>query len=122
MHFSSILPVLAALGGINAAAIETDNNLMERAPTGIPLLKLTGVTRNPTSTFTGVGLPGACNALPANINTFKDATNIVKCFQCSVYTGRGCTGDVFTVGPQPQAFKQGQRPPTFKSWRCGCPS
>lgn len=119
MHVSTILTVVAvALGAANAAAID-DNVVEPRAPQGIKLIKLIGVTKNPKSVFTGVGVPGNCQRLPDNINTFNDVKSVLKCFECEVFTGKGCTGDTFTVGAK--FLVKGNDNPKWRSWRCNCP-
>ncbi|KAF7556141.1 hypothetical protein G7Z17_g1652 [Cylindrodendrum hubeiense] len=121
MHFSSILPVIAVvLGAANGAAI--DDSLVEpRAPScpvGIELLRLTGFPKNPDGVFTGIGIPGKCQNLPSNINTF-DKAEALNGFQCIIYTQKDCQGSTFTVGGGGNKAFKGQVP-KWRSFRCAC--
>ncbi|RFN49172.1 hypothetical protein FIE12Z_6575 [Fusarium flagelliforme] len=121
MLFSNIL-LLAGVAAALPEPIEEDSTLEARAPGGIKLIKLR-VSKK--STYTGSGFPGQCNSLPSNIKNFiedsPDTKSLLSCFECTVYTGHGCSGDELTFGG-PQAFKINKHPKkkTYKSWRCEC--
>lgn len=122
MRFSNIL-LLAGVAAALPEPIEEDTTLEARAPGGIRLIKL---RVNKKSTFTGVGFPGQCNNLPSNVKTFDidspDTKSILSCFECTVYTGHGCSGTSVTLeGQRAKAFsKHGGKKEIYKSWKCEC--
>ncbi|KAH6659110.1 hypothetical protein BKA67DRAFT_543592 [Truncatella angustata] len=100
--------------GLVFAATDADNKVYRRQISGVELLTLNGIPG--LGTFTGVGIPGECQNLPRNINTFTTA-EATPGFVCHVYTGGDCTGSFITVpGPSLLSLET----PTWQSWVCNC--
>ncbi|KAH7125065.1 hypothetical protein B0J13DRAFT_531320 [Dactylonectria estremocensis] len=124
MHFSTILPAIAAvLGAVNAAAFD-DSEVEPRAPNcplGIELLRLTGFPKNTGTVFTGVGKPGDCKFIPRNVRDFGKAEEL-NGFQCIIYEKFHCqtTGNTLEVGDGKKKFKGSDGP--WRSYRCACPT
>ena len=103
MHFSTLVSSLAF-----AAGAVSQNTQM---------LRLNGVPG--IGSFTGLGVPGACQPLPRNIRDFSSG-QATQGFRCFVYERAGCQGSFVTI-PGLEAPRR-PRPPQWQSWRCTCAS
>lgn len=120
MQLTSVLvPILAALGAVNAAPAEEINEELQQIPPPA-LLQLHQLPNMQGATFTGVGIPGECNNLPRNIFDFGSA-EAAPGFVCTIYTNPGCTGSTLTVGARQGGLFR-LVTPTWRSWRCVCRS
>ncbi|ENH61722.1 hypothetical protein FOVG_00151 [Fusarium oxysporum f. sp. pisi HDV247] len=126
MHLSSLIPIITlSLGAANAMAIEEEGTLEARSDQCNPGINLIKLKIKPGKYFTGVGKPGKCYNLPANIKYFDvysdDTKSLVSCFDCKVYTEVNCKGSYVSIeGADNFAFKTTKKP-HYKSWRCGPP-
>lgn len=72
--------------------------------------------------FSGVGVPGQCQNLPANIQTFSRAVPM-QGFRCYIYEQLDCSGSHITVpGLMPFGLPRGPAAPrpVWQSWMCTC--
>ncbi|KAF4332549.1 hypothetical protein FBEOM_13648 [Fusarium beomiforme] len=124
MHFSSLIPIIAlGLGAVKGMAIEEDSVLDTRTDHCNPGIDLIKLKIKPGKSFTGVGKPGKCYNLPANVKNFDldsdDTKSLIGCFDCKVYTGVNCKGSYVSLeGEQNFQFKTTKKP-HYKSWKCG---